>query len=253
MFAWGNNTSGQFGNGNNTSSLLPIQVGTSNNWSLVSAGFDHSMALNTNNILYTFGNNSNGQLCDGTNTASNVPIPISFTSAGTVNLYIAISAGNSFSLAIKNDSTLWSGGFNTSGQLGLGNYVAVNVLNQIGTATNWLNISAGDAHSLMLDTSLSLSSTGRNLEGALGIGTFVFSYNALQSVNCPTTPLATNDLNTDTMKVTVYPNPTNDMVNINYSLENAANVVLRLTNIQGQVISQIKLDKSSGLQTECIL
>lgn len=252
MFAWGNNTSGQFGNGNNTSSLLPIQVGTSNNWSLVSAGFDHSMALNTNNILYTFGNNSNGQLCDGTNTASNVPIPISFTSAGTVNLYIAISAGNSFSLAIKNDSTLWSGGFNTSGQLGLGNYVAVNVLNQIGTATNWLNISAGDAHSLMLDTSLSLSSTGRNLEGALGIGTFVFSYNTLQTVNCPTSALETAELNADSMKVSVYPNPTNDMVNINYTLENASNVVLRLTNIQGQVISQTKFDKSSGLQTDIL-
>jgi len=104
----------------------------------------------------------------------------------------------------------------------------------------------------MLDTSLSLSSTGRNLEGALGIGTFVFSYNTLQSVNCPTTPLATNDLNTDTLKVTVYPNPTNDIVTINYNLEDSSNVVLQLTNIQGQVISQTKLDKSNGLQTDTL-
>ncbi len=252
MWAWGNNASGQLGDGTNTTSLVPIQIGTSNNWSLVSAGFNHSMALNTSNILYTFGNNTNGQLCDGTNTASNVPVPISFSSSGAVNLYIAISAGNSFSLAIKNDSTLWSGGFNTSGQLGLGNFVAVNVLNQIGTANNWLNISAGDAHSLALDTSLSLSSTGRNLEGALGIGTFVFSYNTLQAVNCPTTPLALEEVNTDNMKVSVYPNPTHDIVNINYTLKNASNVILQLTNIQGQVISQIKLDKSSGLQTDTL-
>ena len=54
------------------------------------------------------------------------------------------------------------------------------------------------------------------------------------------------------MKVSVYPNPTNEMVNINYTLENASNVVLRLTNIQGQVIFQIKLDKSSGFQTETL-
>jgi len=252
MYAWGNNTFGQLGDGTNTTSLIPIVITSANNWSLVSAGFDHSMALDSNNILYTFGNNTNGQLCDGTNTASNVPIPISFGSSGAVNLYIAISAGNSFSLAIKNDSTLWSGGFNSSGQLGLGNFVATNVLNQVGTSNNWLAISAGDAHSLMLDTSLSLSSTGRNLEGALGIGTFVFSYNTLQSVNCPTSALAITELNSASMEVSVYPNPSNDIVNINYTLENPSNVVLRLTNIQGQVISEMKLDKSSGLQTDTL-
>jgi alpha-tubulin suppressor-like RCC1 family protein len=252
MHAWGNNTFGQLGDGTNTTSLVPIVITSANNWSLVSAGFDHSMALDNNNMLYTFGNNTNGQLCDGTNTASNTPIPISISGAGTVSLYIAISAGNSFSLAIRNDNTLWSGGFNSSGQLGLGNYVAVNTLNQIGTANNWLAISAGDAHSLALDTSLSLSSTGRNLEGALGIGTFVFSYNTLQTVNCPTSPLALEELNTDGMEVSVYPNPTNDIVNINYTLENATNVVVQLTNIQGQVISQTKLDKSSGLQTDTL-
>lgn len=112
IYAWGNNTFGQFGNGTNTNSSAPIVVSSSNNWAEVSAGWDHSMALNTNGILYTFGNNTNGQLCDGTNTASNTMIPISFSNAGLVTQYIAISAGNSFSLAIKNDNTFWSGGFN---------------------------------------------------------------------------------------------------------------------------------------------
>ena len=249
MWAWGDNTFGQFGDGTNTSSLIPTQIGTSNSWSLVSAGFDHSMALDLGSILYTFGNNTNGQLCDGTNSASNVPIPISFSVSGAVTQYIAISAGDTFSLAIKNDSTLWSGGFNSTGQLGLGNNTAVNILSQVGTNNNYLSLSAGDAHSLVLDNSTSLFSTGRNLEGALGIGNFTFSYNLLQAVACPSPVLETVDYVSDNLKATLYPNPTNDFVNIAFTLENSSDVSIRLTNIQGQVISQIKIEGISGIQT----
>jgi alpha-tubulin suppressor-like RCC1 family protein len=249
MYAWGDNTFGQFGNATNTSSLIPILVSSANNWAEVSAGFDHSMALDTNGILFTAGNNSNGQLCDGTNTASNSLIPISFSSSGIVTQYIAISAGNNFSLAIKNDNTLWSGGFNSTGQLGLGNNTAVNVLTQVGTSNTWFLISAGDAHSLAMETTTSLWSTGRNLEGALGIGTFTFSYNTLQSVGCPTTALATEEVSTENNKTTVYPNPTNDIVNVDFTLENSSNVSIQLTNIQGQLITEIKMENTSGLQT----
>lgn len=248
MYAWGNNTFGQLGDGTNTTSLVPIVITSSNNWSLVSAGFDHSMALDNNNMLYTFGNNVNGQLCDGTNTASNTPIPISIGGAGTVSLYIAISAGNSFSLAIRNDSTLWSGGYNTSGQLGLGNNTAVNVLNQIGTNNNYLAISAGDSHSLVLDNTLSLFSTGRGLEGQLGIGTNV-AMNTLQNVNCPSAVLENHEIQSENLKTNVYPNPTNDVVNIDFVLQNSDTVSLRLTTIHGQVIKEVKLNGITGMQT----
>lgn len=251
IYAWGDNTLGQFGNGTNTNSLIPIIVSSSNNWIEVSAGFDHSMALNTSGILYTFGNNTNGQLCDGTNTASNSMLPISFNLAGTVSQYIAISAGNTFSLAIKNDNTLWSGGFNTSGQLGLGNNTATNTLNQVGTSNTYFAISAGDTHSLAMETSTALWSTGRGLEGELGIGTNVAN-NTLQSVGCPTTVLANEVVSMKKNTISVYPNPTNTILNIDYILENSSNIVLRLTNIQGQLITEIKTEKSSGLNTDTL-
>ena len=252
MYAWGSNTFGQFGNGSNTSSLIPITVSTANNWSEISAGFDHSMALDTNGILYTFGNNTNGQLCDGTNTASNVMLPISISGTGIITQYIAISAGNNFSLAIKNDNTLWSGGFNSSGQLGLGNNTAVNVLNQIGTSNTWFLISAGDAHSLAMETTTPLWSTGRNLEGALGIGNFNFSYNTLQSVSCPTSPLSNEDVLFDESSIRLYPNPTQDSITIYYSLNNTSNVTIRLSNVQAQIIQEMTMEKSSGLQSDTI-
>jgi alpha-tubulin suppressor-like RCC1 family protein len=251
IYAWGNNTFGQFGNGTNTNSLIPIMVSSSNNWAEVSAGFDHSMALDTSGILFTFGNNTNGQLCDGTNTASNTMIPISFSNPGLVTQYIVISAGNTFSLAIKNDNTLWSGGFNSSGQLGLGNNTAVTILNQVGTSNTYFTISAGDTHSLTMETSTALWSTGRGLEGELGIGTNVAN-NTLQAVGCPTTVLANERVSMDKNTISVYPNPTNNIVNIDYVLENSSNVVLRLTNIQGQLIFEIKTEKSSGLNTDTL-
>lgn len=251
MWAWGNNTFGQLGDGTNTTSLAPILITSSNNWLQVSAGYDHSMALNTSNILFTFGNNTNGQLCDGTNTASNLPIAVSVSGAGTVSFYIAISAGNSFSLAIRNDNTLWSGGYNTSGQLGLGNNTAVNVLNQVGTGNNYWAISAGDTHSLTLDMGLSLFSTGRNIEGELGIGTNT-NTNTLQAVNCPTSVLGTDQVAVHDLKTTVYPNPTDGVVNVDFVLQNSADVTLRLTTLQGQLIREMKMDGITGSQTTAV-
>jgi alpha-tubulin suppressor-like RCC1 family protein len=250
IYAWGDNTFGQFGNATNTSSLIPIVVSTSNNWLEVSAGLDHSMALNTSGILFTFGNNTNGQLGDGTNTASNVMIPISFTNPGIVNQYIAISAGGGHSLAIDTNNALFSCGQNIQGQLGLGNNTNVNILNQVGTSTTWFFISAGDTHSLAMETTSSLWSTGRNLEGALGIGTFIFSYNSLQSVSCPTLSNETHLL--DKVDISLYPNPTNDIVKVDYNLVNSSKVTIRVTNIQGQIVNEIKIDSKIGTQTEVI-
>lgn len=249
VYAWGDNTFGQFGNGTNTSSLTPIMVSSSNNWAEVSAGLDHSLFLNSFGFLFSSGNNTNGQLGNGSNTASNMMLPA--TNTGAQFRYIAISAGGGHSLAIDNGNQLWSSGLNTQGQLGLGNNTSTNVLTQVGTSNTWFAISAGDVHSLAMETTTSLWSTGRGLEGQLGIGTNVAN-NTLQSVGCPTTVLANETVAMDKNTISVYPNPTNTIVNIDYILENSSDVVLRVTNIQGQVINEIKTEKSSGLNTDTL-
>ena len=249
IYAWGDNTFGQFGNGTNTSSLAPIMISSSNNWMEVSAGLDHSLFLNSFGFLFSSGNNTNGQLCNGSNTASNMMLPA--TNSGAQFQYIAISAGGGHSLAIDNGNQLWSSGLNTQGQLGLGNNTSTNVLTQVGTSNTYFAISAGDTHSLAMETSTALWSTGRGLEGELGIGTNVAN-NTLQSVGCPTTVLANETVSMDKNTISVYPNPTNTIVNIDYILENSSDVVLRLTNIQGQLITEIKTEKSSGLNTDSL-
>ncbi|MBP8157253.1 MAG: T9SS type A sorting domain-containing protein [Flavobacterium sp.] len=249
LWAWGNNASGQLGDGTNTTSLIPIQIGTLNNWLLVSAGVNHSIATDNTNFLYTWGNNVNGQLGDGTNTSNNSPNAVSFSTDGTPSLCIAISAGNTDSLIIKNDNTLWSSGFNSSGQLGLGNNTNVNVFNQVGTSATWQGISAGDIHSLALETTLDLWSTGRNMEGQLGIGTNTAS-NTLQFVTCPSTPLNNDDFATINSKPIVSPNPSNGIFNLTYYSENDMTSTINLTNIQGQLIREFKKYSTIGLQNE---
>lgn len=79
-----------------------------------------------------------------------------------------ISAGNSFTMAIKNDGTLWGWGFNSSGQLGNGNATMSFSPIQIGTESNWKSVSTGDAHTIALKNDGSLWGWGFNSFGEAG-------------------------------------------------------------------------------------
>ena len=77
--AWGLNSSGQLGNGNNTQSSLPVAVfstGVLNGESvfMVSAGANHSIAQCTDGTVATWGMGTNGQLGNNNMSDSNVPV-----------------------------------------------------------------------------------------------------------------------------------------------------------------------------------
>lgn len=240
LWSWGNNNFGQLGNGNNTNSLIPIQIGTFNNWSLVSAGVDHSLAVDNSNFLFSWGNNTNGQLGNGNNTALNTPVQVQFTADGTPSFCIAVSAGNSHSLILRNDNSLWSSGLNTSGQLGLANNTNTNTFNQVGNNTNWIDISAGNPHSLVLNNLFDIWSTGRNFEGQLGLGNNINS-NILQSINCPTSLNIINQNLKSNLKA--YPNPTNSYLKIEGHSSSFNEV--KIFNSIGLLINHMNFDKTN--------
>lgn len=123
VWAWGFNSSGQLGNGNNTDSNVPVQVSSLTNITSVAGGEVHSLALKNDGTVWSWGSNANGQLGNGTNTLSvNLPVPVSSLTAVS-----AIAGGGQFSLALKNNSTVWAWGLNTMGQLGTGNNLSTNV------------------------------------------------------------------------------------------------------------------------------
>ena len=166
LWAWGDNTYGQLGDGTVIGKNIPVQIGTANNWSKVDAGYYHSIAIKTDGTLWAWGSNGSGQLGDGTDVDKNEPVPI-----GTATNWSQISAAFDFTIAIKNDGTLWAWGSNFYGQLGDGTTIDKNVPTQSGAATNWAKIAAGFRHSIATKTDGTIWAWGINPSGQLGDGT----------------------------------------------------------------------------------
>jgi alpha-tubulin suppressor-like RCC1 family protein len=126
-WAWGNNSSGQLGNGTMNNSLSPVQVSALTNVAAIAAGTDHTnvtaieagtdhvVIMKSDGTVWAWGNNSNGQLGNGTTVNSSTPIQTSGMTGAA-----AIIAGLKYTLTLKNDGTIWAWGYNNAGQLGDG-------------------------------------------------------------------------------------------------------------------------------------
>jgi alpha-tubulin suppressor-like RCC1 family protein len=167
LWAWGDNSSGQLGDGTTTNQSSPTQVETGTDWAVVRGGYaPQTVAIKSNGTLWAWGNNSGGQLGDGTTANKSSP-----TQVETATNWSTISAGDSHTVAIKTDGTLWAWGSNTYGQLGNGTTTQQFSPSQIGTATNWSAVAAGQFHTIAIKTDGTLWAWGWNLSGQLGDGT----------------------------------------------------------------------------------
>lgn len=166
LWIWGNNGSGQLGDGTWATKNHPVQVGELGEWHTVAAGSFHTVALKADGTLWAWGQNSQGQLGDGTSQSKGVP-----TQIGSEGDWRSIAAGSSHTLALKSDGTLWAWGYNWSGQLGDGTTQTRSVPTRIGDDGDWQAIAAGGNNSLALKADGSLWAWGYNYYGQLGDGT----------------------------------------------------------------------------------
>lgn len=166
-FAWGDNSNGQLGDGTFADSDIPVQVDGLTDIVAVAGGSNHSLALDSNGNVFGWGSNDSGQLGRGFFGGL---FPTAAPVMGLTDV-IAIAAGNSFSLALKNDGTVFAWGANFNGQLGDGTQAFRNAPVQVNTITNIIAITAGDSHSLALESNGTLWSWGLNSNGQLGDGT----------------------------------------------------------------------------------
>jgi alpha-tubulin suppressor-like RCC1 family protein len=166
LWAWGDNSSGQLGDGTFFNKDIPTQIGISSNWQVTALGKDHSLAIKTDGTLWSWGNNSSGQLGDGTNFYKYSP-----TQIGSANNWKTATGGGFHSLGIKTDGTLWAWGYNFYGELGDGTFASKNIPTQIGVGNDWKSIAAGAVHSLGIKTDGTLWTWGFNQYGELGDGT----------------------------------------------------------------------------------
>jgi alpha-tubulin suppressor-like RCC1 family protein len=168
VMAWGENESGQLGNGGTTPSQVPVAVKHLTGATAISAGGEFSLALLTNETLEAWGNDEHGQLANGTVEEGANSLPLAVKSPTGV---AAVAAGTDHALALLGNGTVMAWGANSAGELGNGTTqssegapVPVNGLSGV-TA-----VSAGDEDSAALLTSGSVMTWGTDESGVLGDG-----------------------------------------------------------------------------------
>jgi alpha-tubulin suppressor-like RCC1 family protein len=171
LWAWGLNNYSVLGNNSASPLYIPTQIGTATNWKEVSAGTYAVVAIKTDGTLWAWGSNSYQELVS-TVFSNIIPVP---TQIGLETTWSKIDKGNTHTIAIKTNGSLWSWGIDYYGETGTGLLTPsiVNIPTQIGTATNWSSISAGVGQSLALKTDGTLFAWGFNENGQVGDGTLI--------------------------------------------------------------------------------
>ena len=199
VYAWGDNSSGQLGNGtsNTYPNTTPVRVKTPDRstypdlpadftYLQVSAGYWHSMALGSDGNVYAWGDNQYGQLGDGTRDDKHAPVRVKTPDRKTYPdlpadfTYLQVSAGYFHSLALGSDGNVYAWGRNDDGQLGnnsSGNYANSSVPVRVRDPANprdkskglqAAQVSAGSHLSLALGSDGNTWAWGNNQYGQLG-------------------------------------------------------------------------------------
>ncbi len=165
---WGENFSGQLGDGSNDDRGGPVDVsGLSRGVTAIAAGSEHTCAIVAGTV-WCWGANFSGQLGDGTNVSHNRPVAVIGLPRGAT--VTAISTGSEHTCAVVGGRvTCW--GANFSGQLGDGANVNRNSAVEIsGLPRPVVAIATGGSHSCALAASGGVKCWGENFSGQLGDG-----------------------------------------------------------------------------------
>jgi alpha-tubulin suppressor-like RCC1 family protein len=179
VYATGDNSAGELGNGTTTNSTQPVEVLMNISTPLtgivaIAADNNESMAVDNQGRVWAWGLNTNGELGTGNATAT----PYATQVSGLSNM-LAIASGQNHTVALKADGSVWSWGANGSGQVGNGTVSAwvtqpVQVIAPATQSGPYLQsivaVAAGFNHSLAVDNTGKVYAWGDNTYGELGDG-----------------------------------------------------------------------------------
>jgi alpha-tubulin suppressor-like RCC1 family protein len=184
MYAWGQNTYGQLGDGSTVNRYIPVPVDINVSqvreykFAAIAAGIEHSVALTEEGEVFTWGRGWAGQLGEGTTNDRLRPTQI-VQSYGMFfgELVKSIAAGGSNTAALTDKGRVYIWGSNQYGQLCNGAQTNGLLPTQVKQLLNHyvIAISVGDSFVLALTKEGTIFSWGANNCGQLGIGTIVAS------------------------------------------------------------------------------
>lgn len=158
-FCWGFNSNGEIGDGTRTMRPVPTPVATSTpgfnrgNIAAISAGTDHTCAINAGGRAFCWGSNLDGQLGDGTDTDRLVPTPVDTGTPGFGRRNIAaIAAGRDNTCAVNTAGRAFCWGGNIAGQIGDGTFLPKALPTPVSLTTPGFNrrniaeLDVGDSH-----------------------------------------------------------------------------------------------------------
>jgi len=143
----------------------------------ISAGNNHTLALDSNGQLWAWGYNWLGQFGNGTTTSSSIPVAIDMSETfADRNIVQIVASCNEHSLALDSEGQIWAWGWGSEGQLGNGTNTSSNVpvaVDMTGALAGRtiIQVAAGWGHSLALDSEGQVFAWGSNWYGQLGDGT----------------------------------------------------------------------------------
>jgi len=184
VYSWGQDGSGQLGNGAPTSNVLsPTNISANGSlagktFTKVSGGYNNSLALASDGTVHSWGQNGYGET--GTGLGGSYVVTPAIVSTGSIagKTITQIGSGGFHSLALASDGTLHTWGQNVYGQLAIGasdnnpHPTPINITSSGSLAGKTIiQINSGLTYNLALASDGTVHSWGQNQLGQLGTGT----------------------------------------------------------------------------------
>lgn len=171
VWTWGRDNFGQLGDDATLADkATPVQVPALSGVRQLTAGHDHTVAVDGAGAVRTWGLDSSGQLGDDATLASkSTPVTAACSEACG---FIQVAAGGAHTVGVRGDGTVWAWGSDASGQLGDDSTLAGQAKPvQVAGFTDARQVAAGATHTVALKTDGTVWTWGSDAAGQLGDGT----------------------------------------------------------------------------------
>jgi alpha-tubulin suppressor-like RCC1 family protein/tRNA A-37 threonylcarbamoyl transferase component Bud32 len=165
-YCWGDNASGQLGNGATTESRSPAAVAGDLTFVAIAAGNAHACGVTPQGEAYCWGENNGGQLGDGTRTDRHTPVKV----RSSVR-FVSLAAGAVHTCGLAGDGEAYCWGRNTYGQLGDGTTTDEVQPVRVAGGHAYASLRSFGSHTCGSTLSGEAFCWGYNLDGQLGDGT----------------------------------------------------------------------------------